>query len=70
LQALRRAQQRLLMRVLHDAKPGSADPALLVSALIDKLKVSARASDAGGLALEHAVLDAWALSEAASAEGA
>ena len=71
LQALRRAQQRLLMRVLQQA-PGTtkpaADPALVVEALIDKLKVSARnATGASERDLEQAVLEVWALSEAASA---
>jgi glutamate dehydrogenase len=70
LQALRRAQQRLLMRVLQQAplntKP-SEDPAALVDALIDKLQVGARMSDnMGQQNLELAVLDAWELSEAAS----
>ncbi|HVL74550.1 MAG TPA: NAD-glutamate dehydrogenase domain-containing protein [Noviherbaspirillum sp.] len=67
LQALRRAQQRLLMRVLHEA-PNGGDPALLVTALIDKLRVGAR--NAAPSDLEHAVLDVWALSEAASGEEA
>jgi len=66
-QALRRAQQRLLMRVLHEA-PNGGDPALLVTALIDKLRVGAR--NAAPSDLEHAVLDVWALSEAASGEEA
>jgi len=69
LQALRRAQQRLLMRVLQqtpaNAKP-SDNPAALVDALINKLQVGARAADSAQN-LEHAVLDVWALSEAASA---
>ncbi|WP_206047232.1 NAD-glutamate dehydrogenase domain-containing protein, partial [Noviherbaspirillum denitrificans] len=68
LQALRRAQQRLLMRVLQQAPLGTrpvADPAAVVAALIDKLKVGARMAD-GQPNLELAVLDAWALSEAAS----
>ena len=70
LQALRRAQQRLLMRVLQQA-PASGrptdNPAVLVETLINKLKVGARAAGAAGQHnLEHAVLDVWALSEAAS----
>lgn len=70
LQALRRAQQRLLMRLLQQtpaaAKP-AADPAAMVAALINKLKVSTRNAEAAGTVnLEYAVLDAWALSEAAS----
>ncbi|HYD59204.1 MAG TPA: NAD-glutamate dehydrogenase domain-containing protein [Noviherbaspirillum sp.] len=69
LQALRRAQQRLLMRVLQQA-PANArpeDPASVVTALINKLKVGARAASTGGQQnLELAVLDVWALSEAAS----
>jgi glutamate dehydrogenase len=68
LQALRRAQQRLLMRVLQQVPVGSKatdNPSAVVEALMAKLKVQARlATDAN---LEHAVLDVWALSEAASA---
>ncbi|HZW13064.1 MAG TPA: NAD-glutamate dehydrogenase domain-containing protein [Noviherbaspirillum sp.] len=70
LQALRRAQQRLLMRVLQQTPAGTVqadNPAALVELLIAKLKVGARAADtAGQQNLEHAVLDVWALSEAAS----
>ncbi|HYC43238.1 MAG TPA: NAD-glutamate dehydrogenase domain-containing protein [Noviherbaspirillum sp.] len=70
LQALRRAQQRLLMRVLQQAPAGakpSDDPASVVAVLINKLKVGARmASTSGQQNLELAVLDVWALSEAAS----
>ncbi|WP_420476309.1 NAD-glutamate dehydrogenase domain-containing protein [Noviherbaspirillum sp. ST9] len=70
LQALRRAQQRLLMRVLKQAPAGgkpSDDPASVVAALINKLKVGARTASTGGQQnLELAVLDVWALSEAAS----
>jgi glutamate dehydrogenase len=70
LQALRRAQQRLLMRVLQQAPVGSKpgdDPAAVVEALMAKLKVASRAAeDAAAQNLEHAVLDVWALSEAAS----
>jgi glutamate dehydrogenase len=67
LLALRRAQQRLLMRVLHMAPAdGIGDPAILVAALIDKLKVSARVAERPDGDLEHAVLDVWTLSEAAS----
>jgi glutamate dehydrogenase len=71
LQALRRAQQRLLLRLLHQVPAGGKgadDPARMVAALMRKLKVGARAAapgdDAAGL--EHAVLDVWALSDAAS----
>jgi len=70
LQALRRAQQRLLLRLLHQVPAGgkgAGDPARMVAALMRKLKVGARAAagdDAAGL--EHAVLDVWALSDAAS----
>ena len=68
LQALRRAQQRLLMRVLQTPAGGQPadDPAALVAALIAKLQVGTRAAEAGQRNLEHAVLDVWALSEAAS----
>jgi glutamate dehydrogenase len=70
LQALRRAQQRLLMRVLQQAPVGSKpgdNPAAVVEALMAKLKVASRAAeDAAAQNLEHAVLDVWALSEAAS----
>ena len=70
LQALRRAQQRLLMRVLRQAPAGASqvdNPSALVDSLVVKLKVDARAADtAAQQNLEHAVLDVWALSEAAS----
>jgi glutamate dehydrogenase len=70
LQALRRAQQRLLMRVLQQVPVGSKpddNPAAVVEALMAKLKVGARtANDTAAENLEHAVLDVWALSEAAS----
>ena len=70
LQALRRAQQRLLMRVLQQAPVGSRpydNPATVVEALINKLKVGARNAQATEQQnLEHVVLDVWALSEAAS----
>ena len=69
LQALRRAQQRLLMRVLQQAPANTRpeDPAAVVAALINKLKVGARMASAGSQQnLELAVLDVWALSEAAS----
>lgn len=69
LQALRRAQQRLLMRLLQQApataKP-AVDPTAMVAALIDKLKVGTHGTPSGQQNLEYAVLDAWALSEAAS----
>jgi len=71
LQALRRAQQRLLMRVLQQAPvnaKATLDPASIVDALIHKLKVGARMAGAASMQnLELAVLDVWALSEAASA---
>ncbi|RZI43181.1 glutamate dehydrogenase [Herbaspirillum sp. HC18] len=69
LQALRRAQQRLLMRMLQQtpASARAADPAVLVTALINKLKVGARTGQGSSQQnLELAVLDVWALSEAAS----
>ncbi|HZW20638.1 NAD-glutamate dehydrogenase domain-containing protein [Noviherbaspirillum sp.] len=70
LQALRRAQQRLLMRVLQQAPAAikaAQDPAGIVAALINKLKVDARMAATGEQQnLELAVLDVWALSEAAS----
>jgi glutamate dehydrogenase len=73
LQALRRAQQRLLMRVLQQAPVGSRpydNPATVVEALINKLKVGAHGAQNAPAAeqpnLEHVVLDVWALSEAAS----
>ncbi|TFV88975.1 glutamate dehydrogenase, partial [Oxalobacteraceae bacterium OM1] len=58
LQALRRAQQRLLMRVLKQA-PGvkAQDPAAVVDALIAKLQVGARLATSGSHDLEQAVLD-------------
>ncbi|MGE5650019.1 MAG: NAD-glutamate dehydrogenase domain-containing protein, partial [Bacillota bacterium] len=68
LQALRRAQQRLLMRLLQQIPVGSKpsdSPAAVVEALMRKLKVGAVQAGAQP-GLEHAVLDAWALSEAAS----
>ncbi|NEX60277.1 NAD-glutamate dehydrogenase domain-containing protein [Noviherbaspirillum galbum] len=68
LQALRRAQQRLLARVLQQVPVGTQpgdNPAVVVEALMAKLGV--RAGRAADLNLERAVLDAWALSEAASA---
>lgn len=70
LQALRRAQQRLLMCVLQQTPAGtkfSSSPAVLVEALINKLKVGARSRNASEQKnLEHALLDVWALSDAAS----
>lgn len=70
LQALRRAQQRLLTYVLQQAPTGTAqadNPAALVESLIARFKLSSRAADtAAQQNLEHAVLDVWALSEAAS----
>jgi hypothetical protein len=43
------------------------NPAAVVEALMAKLKVGARtANDTAAENLEHAVLDVWALSEAAS----
>jgi glutamate dehydrogenase len=70
LQALRRAQQRLLMRVLQQVPIGSRssdNPAAMVEALINKLKVGARETQSPESSnLEHVVLDVWALSEAAS----
>jgi glutamate dehydrogenase len=70
LQALRRTQQRLLMRVLQQTPVGSKqvdDSAAMVEALIAKLKVGTRtARSAAAQNIEHAVLDVWALSEAAS----
>ena len=70
LQALRRTQQRLLMRVLQLAPVGgkpAGDPLHMVEALMGKLKVGARAAhDAAPQNIEHAVLDVWTLSEAAS----
>jgi glutamate dehydrogenase len=78
LQALRRAQQRLLVRMLQQTpaggRPGGAadsvanSAAAIVESLINKLKVGVRAvSSSGEPNLERAVLDVWALSEAASA---
>ena len=68
LAALRRAQQRLLMRLLQQIPVGSKpfdSPAAVVEALMRKLQVGA--APAGGEPnLEHAVLDVWTLSEAAS----
>jgi glutamate dehydrogenase len=68
LQALRRAQQRLLMRLLQTpaAERPAGDPAAVVAALIAKLKVATRGAGTEQHGLEHAVLDVWALSEAAS----
>jgi glutamate dehydrogenase len=68
LQALRRAQQRLLMRVLQQVPANTSladNPAAQVEALISKLKVGACAASGGQQNLEHAVLDVWSLSEAA-----
>jgi glutamate dehydrogenase len=70
LQALRRAQQRLLTRVLQQVPIGSRpsdNPAAMIEALINKLKVGTRETQAAeSSSLEHVVLDVWALSEAAS----
>jgi len=70
LQALRRTQQRLLMRVLQQTPVGSKqvdDSAAMVEALIAKLKVGTRTARSAAVQnIEHAVLDVWALSEAAS----
>ncbi len=65
LQALRRAQQCLLMRVLQAPVGGQPtdNPSAVVEALMRKLKAG-RAQTT--LNLEHAVLGVWALSEAVS----
>ncbi len=60
LDALRRAQQRLLNLVLRDSKAGA------VAAVVAKLQ----RKPTDGTSLELAVLDAWALSEAASTAAA
>ncbi len=62
LQALRRAQQRLLAQVLQQG--GEADA---VGSVIGKLKLSSSAGNVQSQpSLEQAVLEVWALSEAAS----
>lgn len=68
LQALRRAQQRLLEQVLKQAPSAKGDA---VGNVIDKLKLNGNASHAQTEpSLEHAVLDVWTLSEAASSAAA
>ncbi len=69
LQALRRAQQRLLMHALQQAPVAVApaeNPNATVDALVSRLKLGARTAEASQQNLEHAVLDVWTLSEAAS----
>ncbi|HXA47345.1 MAG TPA: NAD-glutamate dehydrogenase domain-containing protein, partial [Burkholderiaceae bacterium] len=69
LQSLRRTQQRLLTQVLQQLPKGAA-PAVadgVVDTVIGKLKLNGRANaDSTAASLEHAVLDVWALSEAAA----
>jgi glutamate dehydrogenase len=62
LQALRRAQQRLLGRVLQ-SMPVNAERA--VETVIGQLKIDGH-GNSNVASLEHAVLDVWTLSEAAS----
>ena len=64
LHALRHAQQRLLVQVLQQmaSDPGKADEA--VQTVIKQRGIDSRVGSAAGL--EQAVLDVWALSEAAS----
>ncbi|GAB3549256.1 NAD-glutamate dehydrogenase [Noviherbaspirillum agri] len=70
LQVLRRAQQNLLAHALQQlpADGGQIDnPASLIESLMARLKLGVRAADtAAQQNLEHAVLDVWTLSEAAS----
>jgi glutamate dehydrogenase len=71
LQALRRAQQRLMAQVLQKATAGVADrepPASLVGQAMHRLKIEAQAL-AEAPSLEQAVLAAWTLSEAVSFAG-
>jgi len=71
LQSLRRAQQRLLAQVLLQLPKGAA-PAVadgVVESVIGKLQLNGHA-DSGPATLEHAVLDVWTLSEAASSAAA
>jgi glutamate dehydrogenase len=72
LQALRRAQQRLLTQVLIQLPRGALSTATngVVGAVVDQLKLHSRATaDPAQATLEQAVLDVWALSEAASSVG-
>ncbi|MEO6354849.1 MAG: NAD-glutamate dehydrogenase domain-containing protein [Burkholderiaceae bacterium] len=74
-QALRRAQQRLLSQVLHAMSPSTVRPHHLdgaIEAVIGQLALNGRSvSPATPQAdLEQAMLDVWALSEAAAAEPA
>jgi glutamate dehydrogenase len=68
LQSLRRAQQRLLTQVLAQLPKGAAASAAdgVVDNVIGKLKLNGHAAETPAT-LEHAVLNVWALSEAASA---
>ncbi|HVK93154.1 MAG TPA: NAD-glutamate dehydrogenase domain-containing protein [Noviherbaspirillum sp.] len=70
LRALRRAQQRLLMHLLQQSPAGGAssgDPAQVIAALMRRLKLAARDTDATPPSdVEQAVLKVWTLSEAAS----
>jgi glutamate dehydrogenase len=70
LQSLRRTQQRLLAQVLQQMPKGAASAVAdgVVETVIGKLKLNGHANaDAAPASLEHAVLDVWALSEAAAA---
>jgi glutamate dehydrogenase len=73
LQALRRAQQRLLAQVLRQM-PNAAPAAIangVVENVVNKLQLNGHAgADPAQTSLEQAVLDAWALSEAASSAAA
>ncbi len=71
-QALRRAQQRLLSQVLHAMPSSAAQPEHVngaVDAVISKLALNGLAASnlSPQADLEQAMLDVWALSEAASA---
>src|SRR6476659_1945780 len=66
MQALRRTQQRLLMQVLAKSN-GGAQPLDAVGAVTNTMGLSGYAAPAD---LEQAMLDVWALSEAANAVAA
>jgi len=71
LKALRRAQQRLLELVLDSAPAGQLQPQALIvhiNAVLTQAGIQVKAANRNEMpGLESAVLEVWALSEAASA---
>ncbi len=67
LQALRRAQQRLLSNVLQQMPVGAGGvdlPMKSIDAAMGKLKLDTRSAPTEQQSLEQAVLEVWTLSEA------